>query len=180
MRQLTVDVHRPLTSSDLVELFGSFQHHLELIVRGTVRAPAPVIEDACQAAWLRLIRDREHIAFQSAPGWLVTTAIHAARRMIRHEDREESLELALEHSPQESFQLRPGPEEVVWRRQRVFGLRSLSVRQQRLVWLRALGLSYDEMARHEGCTNRTVRRQLERARQALRAQERCPGDRQAA
>ena len=53
-------------------------------------------------------------------------------------------------------------------RERLEGVHRLPERQQRLVWLHAFGLSYAEMAAHEGCTPRTVDRQLLRARAALR------------
>ncbi len=160
----------PLDPGDLVRLFGTFQSRLEQIVRGSVCAPGPLIEDACQIAWTGLIRHRQRIGAASAPGWLVTTAIHAALRLAREEEREDSLELTLERSP-EPTRTGPGPdpEELVWRRQEVLRLRLLPLRQQRLVWLRALGLSVDEVAAHERCTSRTVRRQLERARRMLRA-----------
>lgn len=159
---------RPLAPGELVRLFGTFQPRLEQLVRGSVRAAGPLIEDACQVAWMGLIHHRERIGADSAPGWLVTTAIHAARRLARAEGREDSLELALERAPDMPC-TDPGPEEVVWRRQQVLGLQLLPARQQRLVWLRALGLSVDEVASHERCTRRTVRRQLERARRTLRA-----------
>jgi RNA polymerase sigma factor (sigma-70 family) len=161
---------RPLDPGGLVRLFGGFQRHLEQIVRGSVPAAEALVEDACQVAWMELINNRERVAAENAPGWLVTTAIHAALRLYRQEGREDSLELTLERTPGAAGRvIGPDPEEVAWRRQQVLRLRLLSVRQQRLVWLRALGLSIDEMASHEHCTTRTVRRQLERARRTLRA-----------
>jgi DNA-directed RNA polymerase specialized sigma24 family protein len=51
-------------------------------------------------------------------------------------------------------------------------LRALPIRQQRLLWLHALGLTYTEMAAHEGCTRRTVERQLLRAKRGVRARAR--------
>jgi RNA polymerase sigma factor (sigma-70 family) len=156
--------------ADVVGLFVSFQRRLEQIVRGSVRAPGPLIEDACQTAWLELISHRERIDVSGAPAWLVTTATHAAMRLAREEHQEDSLELTLESSPQPtSVDLDADPQEVVWCRQRVDLVTSLPVRQQRLLWLWAFGLTLDELALHEHCTRRTVRRQLERARRTLRA-----------
>ena len=158
-----------LSPIDVVVLYGTFQRRLEQMVAAGVRAPAAVVEDACQAAWMGLIRYREQIDGPSAPGWLVRTAVHEALRLLQEEDREDSLEGALEERVGEPFRhTGPGPEDQVWERQRVHSLRRLSVRQQRLVWLRALGLSYEEMASYEQCTCRTVRRQMERARRNLR------------
>jgi RNA polymerase sigma factor (sigma-70 family) len=62
----------------------------------------------------------------------------------------------------------PGPEEVFERRERLASIRLLPERQQRVLWLHALGLTYVEIARHTGYTTRTVERQLLRARRAAR------------
>jgi DNA-directed RNA polymerase specialized sigma24 family protein len=159
-----------MTPTDVVRLYVAFQQRLELMVRGGVRAPRPVIEDACQMAWVALIGCRERIDLSSAPGWLVQTAVHEALRLMRVEDREDSLDHELEEHPElPCLGVDPGPEHRAMGRQRVEGLTVLPVRQQRLVWLRALGLSLEEMASYERCTSRTVRRQLERAGRALRA-----------
>jgi RNA polymerase sigma factor (sigma-70 family) len=124
-----------------------------------------VVEDACQVAWTALICRSERVDPERASGWLVRTAIREALRLMRIADREDSLVRELE-VPTDL-----GPEELAWRRAQVQSLRLLSVRQQRLVWLRALGLSYEEMASYERCTKRTVHRQLERARRRLRVLE---------
>jgi DNA-directed RNA polymerase specialized sigma24 family protein len=88
---------------------------------------------------------------------------------MRLEDREASLERALEEKPHDLRSATDaGLEELVWRREQVHSVRLLSVRQQRLVWLRALGFSYAEIATYESASNRTIRRQLERAQRRLR------------
>lgn len=166
----------PMTTSDVVQLYVAFQPRLEQMVRGCLRVPGPVVEDACQAAWVALISFRERVDLVRAPGWLVQTAVHEALRLMRLEDREDSLERELEaRAGLSSLGTDPGPEDRLIGHQRVDRLSCLPVRQQRLVWLRALGLSYEEMASHERCTGRTVRRQLERAGRALRALERDEG-----
>jgi DNA-directed RNA polymerase specialized sigma24 family protein len=63
----------------------------------------------------------------------------------------------------------PGPDELVEQRERLATIHHLPERQQRLLWLQGLGLSYAEMADSTGCTNRTVERQLLRAKRALKA-----------
>ena len=151
-----------LTPTDLIRLYGSFHRRLAHIVRSGVGAPEPVVEDACQVAWTALICQSTRVDRERAAGWLVRTAIREALSLMRIADREDSLARELE------VPIDPGPEELAWRRSQVHSLRLLSLRQQRLVWLRALGLSYEEMASYERCTNRTVRRQLERARRRLR------------
>jgi RNA polymerase sigma factor (sigma-70 family) len=60
------------------------------------------------------------------------------------------------------------PVELIEHRERLADLGRLPARQQRALWLHGLGLSYAEIARHEGCTTRTVDRQLLRARRRIR------------
>jgi RNA polymerase sigma factor (sigma-70 family) len=62
----------------------------------------------------------------------------------------------------------PAAHEVTERRERLRAVGALPERQQRVIWLRALGLNYAEMATQLGCTRRTVDRQLFEARRALR------------
>ena len=101
--------------------------------------------------------------------WLTRTAVREAVRLIRRDRRDLSFEDAVEVSEEQMCRVRiPGPEEVVLSRERLQWIRGLPERQQRLLWLRALGLSYAEMALQTGCTERTVERELFRAAQALR------------
>lgn len=157
---------------DLGELYAALARPLERIVRLDVRAPEPVVEEACQFAWTRLAYHRDRVRREAALSWLAKTAIHEAFKLIRRGARELSLDAALESVEDPASRLRAqAPEEVVAQRERLAEVRSLPVRQQRLVWLHALGLSYAEMASHEGYTLRTVERQLLRAKTALRSAE---------
>ena len=58
--------------------------------------------------------------------------------------------------------------QVEWH-ERLALLRELPARQQRLVWMKAIALSYDEIASEAGLTQRTVERQIHKARGQLRA-----------
>jgi RNA polymerase sigma factor (sigma-70 family) len=157
---------------DLGELYAALARPLERIVRLDVRAPEPVVEEACQFAWSRLAYHRDHVRREAALSWLAKTAIHEAFKLIRRGARELSLDATLESGEDPASRLRAqAPEEVVAQRERLAEVRGLPVRQQRLVWLHALGLSYAEMASHEGYTLRTVERQLLRAKTALRSTE---------
>lgn len=128
-----------------------------------------VIEDACQAAWARLVRHRHRFNDEDARGWLVRTAVHEAFRLCRRELRECPSNLALEDWWLDGdLPEVPQPQQLIEQRQRLASLRGIPHRQQRLVWLCALGLSYDELAAYEGCSSRTVERQLARARHRLR------------
>jgi RNA polymerase sigma factor (sigma-70 family) len=161
--------HDQLTRRDVIRLYSTFNRQLAQIVRCGLGVPERVIEDACQVAWTGLIGQGQGVDRRSAGAWLVRTALREALRLARLEDREPSLEQALEdRAPHLRLASDSGPEELISRREQVCSVRLLSARQQRLVWLHALGFSCEEMASYEQCTSRTVRRQLERARRRLR------------
>jgi len=149
-------------AGDIGELYGALAARLEQIVRLDVRASDAVIEDACQVAWCRLLHHGDRVHRETVMAWLARTAVNEAFRSLRRCRREgplEGAELACDQ---------PTPQEVVEQRERLTEVGLLPVRQQRLVWLHAFGLSYVEMAAHEQYTPRTVERQLLRARAALR------------
>jgi RNA polymerase sigma factor (sigma-70 family) len=150
------------------ELYGSLAARLEQIVRLDVRAPDGVIEDACQFAWLRLLHHSHRVHRETAMAWLATTAVHEAFKLLRRDRRELSLDAAIEQGTEPTLRTAAAPDELLEQHERLAGLRSLPERQQRVLWLHALGLTYTEMAAHEGCTRRTVERQLLRGRDALR------------
>jgi RNA polymerase sigma factor (sigma-70 family) len=155
--------------ADIESLYAELSGRLQQLVRLGVRAPDPLIEDACQFAWMRFVFLSDHVRHDAALSWLVKTAIHEAFKLIRRERRELSLDAMLEQAPEALAGCpEPSPEDLVERRERLETIRALPERQQRLVWLRGLGLSYSEMALHTGCTPRTVERQLFRAGQRLR------------
>jgi RNA polymerase sigma factor (sigma-70 family) len=157
-------------ASDIADLYGQFASRLQQIVRSDVRAPEPVIEDACQFAWSRLVDHAGRVRRDCALAWLATTAVREARRMARREGRELSLDAAVEDAGDRALlSLSPRPDELVERQERLAQIALLPERQQRLLWLHALGLSYVEMADHTGCTRRTVERQLLRAKRSIRA-----------
>jgi RNA polymerase sigma factor (sigma-70 family) len=158
------------TATEIGELYARLAAPLERIVRSDIRAPEPVIEDACQFAWSRLVHHAGRVRREAVLAWLARTAIREAFKLIRREDRELSLEETIALSS-ESLQPRgaPGPEELsVWR-DRLDSIGTLPERQQRLLWLHLLGLSYAEIASHTGYSERTVERQLLRAKRAVRA-----------
>jgi RNA polymerase sigma factor (sigma-70 family) len=157
---------RPVDVGELYELLGK---RLEQIVRLDVRAPDVVVEDACQFAWSRLVHHRHRVRRETVMSWLARTAVHEAVKLLRRDRRELSIDAAPECAARvavaSSF---PQPHTLVERRERLKELQELSTRQQRALWLHAFGLSYAEIAVHEGCTVRTVERQLLRARQRIR------------
>lgn len=165
---------------DLNRLYLEFASSLARLVRGGVHASDVVIEDACQAAWTRLVLHRHRITEQAARGWLTRTAVHEAVKLSRREVREPPSTPDDEHPPLAWLHpARPEPQQLLEQRQRLDSLRALSYRQQRLVWLGAIGVNRDEMARHERCTTRTVHRQLDRARRKLLSPDGGPAARAA-
>ncbi len=157
---------------DVGELYGKLSKRLEQIVRLDVRAPDAVIEDACQFAWTRLVHHRNRVHRETSLAWLAKTAVHEAFKLVRRDGREPSLEAALEISGDAAVPLgAPAPDELVLARERLAQISLLPERQQRLLWLHGLGLTYAEMAHRTGCTQRTVERQLLRAKRTVRGLE---------
>ena len=153
-----------------------FARRLVRIVRSSVHAPDPVIEDACQSAWSRLLHERDRVEPERAVGWLVTTALREALRSVRRAGYEASLDTLVESGAEfASPRADRAPEPVLECRERLRALTALSERQQRLLWLYGLGLTYEEIARTQGCTSRTVERQIQRARTVLREREERAG-----
>jgi RNA polymerase sigma factor (sigma-70 family) len=157
-------------SGEVAELYRSVSKRLEEIVGAVVRrAPDPVVEDACQFAWDQLVLHRARIRQETALAWLARTAIREARRLRGREDEFLSLDAVFELAGDAAvLGESPSADELTERRERIRAIGSLPERQQRALWLRALGLNYVEMAGQLGCTRRTVDRQLFEARRALR------------
>ena len=156
------------TAIDVGELYGLLARRLEQLVRLDVRAPDVVIEDACQTAWSRLLRYRDRVQRESVMSWLLRTAVREALKLSRRDRRE----LPLEATTEETIpRAQATPAQLIECRERLAELGRLPERQQRAVWLHAFGLNYGEIAMYEGCTARTVERQLLRARQAIRQPE---------
>jgi RNA polymerase sigma factor (sigma-70 family) len=146
------------------ELYRDLSERLAQIVRFDVRAPESVVEEACQFAWGRLMDHRHRVRRESALSWLARTAVREALRLQARDGRYVSLDC----EQVTEVPTLAGPDELFERRERLQSIRRLPERQQQVLWLHALGLSYAEIARHTGCTTRTVERQLLRARRAVR------------
>jgi len=156
--------------TEIDELYRSLARSLERIVRADVRASRPVIEDACQFAWSRLVFTGGQVRRDRVLAWLTRTAVREAFKLSSRDNRELSLEGTIELSGEVvPAGAASAPDELIACRERLDSIRLLPERQQRLVWLHALGLSYAEMADRSGCTTRTVERQLLRAKRTIRA-----------
>ena len=157
--------------ADVGELYDSLAPRLERIVGRNVHAPAPVIEDACQFAWSRLVCHAQRIEQDGALAWLATTAVHEALKLARRSRREVSLDQQIERHGELSVPARsPSPHESAEWHEQLELLRRLPARQQRFLWLQGAGLSYAEIAASQpGLTTRTVERQIHYGRRKLRA-----------
>jgi RNA polymerase sigma factor (sigma-70 family) len=153
---------------ELDQLYVKLSGRLVAIVRTRVRASDAVVDDACQFAWSRLLLHAEEVRPESALAWLAQTATREAMRLLRLSLRELSLDVTDEETPDLIVGFAPGPEEVFEQRERLASLSRLPERQQRMLWLQGLGLSYADIAKRTGCTLRTVERQLMRAKDSLR------------
>ncbi len=160
-----------VVAGDVGELYGLLARRLEHIVRLDVRAPDAVIEDACQFAWSRLLHHRDGVHRETVVSWLARTAVHEAFKLLRRDARELSLETVAEDAAGPPAPPSRSPHELVECRERLAGIGRLPERQQRILWLHALGLSYAEIADYEDCTLRTVERQLLRARRRISQQD---------
>jgi len=166
---MAVYEHVDRSGGDLDELYRTLSTRLERLVRRDVRASDAVIEEACQCAWSRLVDHRDHVRREAVLSWLVKTAVHEAFKLIRLGGRYVSLEATLEQGGDQVIAgAAPTPEELLEQRERLAAIGKLPERQQRLLWLHALGLSYAEMAVHTGSSTRTVERQLLRAKRRIR------------
>lgn len=151
------------------DLYARVARRLERAVGRSVGAPQPLIEDACQTAWSRLLVRECPMPEAAAFAWLLTTAVREAIKLSQRQARFRSLEERLEAGESGEWDAEPGVDQVVERRERLASISRLPVGQQRALWLLGLGLSYGEIAGREGCSERSVERRLYRGRQRLRA-----------
>lgn len=115
-------------------------HHTELlrVVRGAVNASDALVEDACQNAWIILLRRQPRR--ETVMGWLITVAIREAWRLSREERREAPLEELGGDAAWEELTVAPGglDAQLEARRARA-AVAGLPERQRRYVALSSRG-----------------------------------------
>ena len=156
-------------TDEIAELYRANAEQLRQIVRFSVRAPEAVIDDACQIAWSRLVGHRAGVRSETALPWLVTTAGREALKLRTCKAARRPCTRRSKRSCDGSARAPGRARAIVQLRDRLAQLRTLPQRQQRLVWLQGLGLSYAEMAVYTGDSQRTIERQILRAKRALRS-----------
>ena len=152
------------------------QHHAELprAVRHVVNASPELIEDACQVAWVQLLRTQPRRA--SVFGWLRRVAINEAYRLSRLERREARLDLLpsdrqAEASDESNF------DDALRARDALRVVAALPEKQRRDFALHAAGLTYREIAQLTGRTYTNVDKTLDKARAQVRANRCAPSSR---
>jgi RNA polymerase sigma factor (sigma-70 family) len=153
---------------DEADLYRRHHHDLVRSVARAVNASRELIEDACQSAWLILLRrqpDRGPTLF----GWLRVVAIHEAYRLSRGERRELRLEDLGDHADE----LLGGwlvLENAVEARRALGVVAGLPEREREYLSLLVAGFSYREIGELAGGrTLSNVNRYLARARAHVRA-----------
>ena len=146
------------------ELYRSHASRVRRTVRSAVRdVDGALIEDACQDAWLTVIRNLDRIRAGEDGrlyAYVVTTAIRRGWKLAARERRTTALEAELPD------RLDAEERAVALERLRLTGA---SERQRRMLWLHALGFSHAEIAEATASTRRTVDRQVQRGRRRLGA-----------
>lgn len=147
------------------------RHHHDLVREVTLRVNASreLIEDACQSAWLILLR-RQPERSPTLFGWLRVVAIHEAYRLSRRERRELRLDDLGDGGPDELFGGQLVLEEAVEARRALGVLAGLPEREREYLSLLIAGFSYREIGELAGGrTLSNVNRHLVRARARVRA-----------
>ena len=158
----------PVGAGDVGELYVGLARRLERIVRNEVRAPTPLIEDAYQFAWWRLVVHAHRVERRAALSWLAKTAAHEALKLTRREERDLSVDAWSEAVERATPNLAREPDEVAENRAQLELLHALCARQRTVLVLQAAGFSCEETATGLGMSRRTVERQITAGRQKLR------------
>jgi DNA-directed RNA polymerase specialized sigma24 family protein len=150
------------------ELYRRHHRDLQHAVAGAVRAPGELIEDACQTAWMIMLRTRPQC--QCAFAWLRAVAIHEAYRITAIERRQTTLASVAERMDDLRHDADQRPLEAsVEALEALRHLASLPERQRTDLALQIAGYSYQEIqARTPGRTMTNVNKSLTKARAADR------------
>lgn len=165
------DRHLAALRGDEADLYGEHHAALRRVVAQRVRISAELVEEACQQAWMILLR-RQPTRGDTLFAWLCTVAVREGYRLSAIDRRNLSLD---GHGPGEADatvadQL-SAPDVVdasLEARRALRALRTLPERQRRYMTLRVAGLSYQEIVQGEGVTYTNVNKHLAKASRRLR------------
>jgi RNA polymerase sigma factor (sigma-70 family) len=151
------------------ELYRRYHRELHRAVARAVRAPRELIEDACQTAWLILLRRQPDRC--SVFGWLCVVAIHEAYRLAAIDRRDARLE-RLRGEDGDWHEIIPDRHslgEAVDAFEALRLVAALSERQRRDLTLKVTGYTYKEIAQLTGGRTYTnVNKSLVKARTRIR------------
>ncbi len=156
-------------------LYEHYHDRLLRIVGSRVHGPRDLIEDACSAAWVILLRsqpDRSETLF----GWLVTVAVHEAYELSRRDRRARPLSEYRDAEPEAHgdvmFARRPSLEDQLEARRALATLDELPEKSRRYLALQIAGYSYHEITELAGDVTWTnVNKWLAKAKRTLEARD---------
>jgi hypothetical protein len=143
-------------------VYRRYERRLRAWLARRVTAPPMLVEDACASAWLVLVAKRP-VWGERIFGWLCTTALHEAYRLLRLERREPPSELEV---AQPAFvpARRDHPEDAIEAKRALRALASLRERQRRYMAWQVGGYRYREIQELAGAATYTnVNKHLTRA-----------------
>ena len=172
-------VHDATTSpfaGDEASLYREHAAALYRIVRSAVRGPDELVEDACQTAWLILLRRQP--GRHSVLPWLITVAIREAYRLSRRERRDVRLEDLVAQADavgeadgwEALIPATTTVEHSLEARVALETLARLPPRQRRYMTLFVAGYRYQEIVAICGVTYTNVNKHLVKGRARLREQ----------
>jgi RNA polymerase sigma factor (sigma-70 family) len=154
-------VRQPVPGGDEADLFRTHHRRLLQLVARDVSARPQVIEDACAFAWLELVARQP--ARTNILGWLRVVARREAIRLARYDRRLAAL-TPRDHDRRAAHAHRSRLEA----REALGLVAALPPRKRAVLAPQVSGHSYREMAAGLQISERTVERQVLRARAAVR------------
>lgn len=166
------DRHLVALQGDEADLYAEYHGALRRAVARRVRLSADLAEEACQQAWIILLR-RQPRRGPTLFAWLRTVAVREGYRLSAIERRDLSLDASTagDGAGATLADQLSAPELVdrcLEARRALRALGTLPARQRRYVTLRVAGLSYQEIAAREDATYTNVNKHLVKASRRLR------------
>ena len=163
-------------AQEIAAFYARYASRLQRIVSAKVNAPAQTIEDACQSAWVTLLRREDVTLDERGAAWLATVAIHEGWRLTRRgEVPAAAMRPGMPESPGLAADEPTADEQALARiehAKRVADLRTLKESERRALYLKALGYSYNEICDLTAASYTAVNRRLSEGRARLRALKR--------
>lgn len=163
----------PSREEQIAAFYAVHRDHLLHTVEREVFAAPTLVEDACQFAWMQLLRHPAVAVDRRGFWWLHRVAVREAWRIAKWNRHTVTLhapasDLDVETIPLDYLASHDDVPLMVERREQLRVVDQLPSRQRRVIVMRAMGLKYAEIARITGETQRSVERQLRLAFAHLR------------